>query len=82
LEFSCTNIVLEFEALLLGIGNAYNISCGHLIDFGDFELVLNLSWKINKLLKRYTQDVWMLISNLLSFNITHVKRDLIQWLID
>jgi hypothetical protein len=30
----------------------------------------------NKLLKHYTQAVWMLISNLLSFNITHVKREL------
>jgi hypothetical protein len=30
----------------------------------------------NKLLKRYTQVVWALISNLLSFNITHIKREL------
>jgi hypothetical protein len=27
-------------------------------------------------MKRYTQTVWALISNLLSFNITHVKREL------
>jgi ribonuclease HI len=31
LEFSCTNNVVEFEALLLGIENAYNLGCGHLI---------------------------------------------------
>jgi hypothetical protein len=30
----------------------------------------------NKLMKHYTQAIWMLISNLLSFNITHVKREL------
>jgi ribonuclease HI len=30
LEFACTNNVTEFEALLLGIENAYNIGCGHL----------------------------------------------------
>jgi hypothetical protein len=30
----------------------------------------------NKLMKRYTQDVWSLIQNLLSFNITHIKREL------
>jgi ribonuclease HI len=80
LEFSCTNNVTEFEALLLGIENAYNLGCGHLTVFGDSELVVNLVRKIyspsNKLLKHYTQVVWMLISNLLSFNITHVKREL------
>jgi ribonuclease HI len=80
LEFSCTNNVTEFEALLLGIKNAYNIGSGHFTVFGDFEIVVNLVCNIyslrNKLLKRYTQAVWMLISNLLSFNITHVKREL------
>jgi ribonuclease HI len=80
LEFSCTNNVTEFEALLLGIENAYNLGCGHLTIFGDSELVVNLVRKIytptNKLLKRYTQVVWALIQNLLSFNITHIKREL------
>jgi ribonuclease HI len=80
LEFACTNNVVEFEALLLGIENAYNLGCGHLTIFGDSELVVNLVRKIynpnNKLLKRYTQVVWELISNLLSFNITHIKREL------
>jgi hypothetical protein len=33
LEFFCMNNVIEFEALLLGIENAYNISCGHLSFF-------------------------------------------------
>jgi ribonuclease HI len=80
LEFACTNNVTEFEALLLGIENAYNLGCGHLTVFGDSELVMNIVRKIysprNKLLKRYTQVIWMPISNLLSFNITHVKREL------
>jgi ribonuclease HI len=80
LEFSCTNNVTKFEALLLGIENVYNLGCGHLTVFGDFELVVNLVRKIyspsNKLMKRYTQTIWALISNLLSFNITHVKREL------
>jgi hypothetical protein len=30
LEFACTNNVTKFEALLLGIENAYNLGCGHL----------------------------------------------------
>ena len=46
LEFSCTNNVIEFEALLLGIENAYNLACGHLTFLGDFELVVNLIHKI------------------------------------
>lgn len=33
LEFACTNNVTEFEALLLGIKNAYNLGCGHLTFF-------------------------------------------------
>jgi ribonuclease HI len=80
LEFACTNNVTEFETLLLGIENVYNLGCGHLIAFGDFELIVNLVRKIyypsNNLMKCYTQTVWALISKLLSFNITHVKREL------
>jgi ribonuclease HI len=80
LEFVCTNNVIEFKDLLLGIENAYNLGCGHLSIFRDYELVVNLVRKIyspsNKIMKRYTQIVWALISNLLSFNITHVKREL------
>jgi ribonuclease HI len=80
LEFACTNNDAEFETFLLRIENAYNIGCDHLTLFGDSKLVVNLVRKIhvpnNKLLKRYTQAIWMLIPNLLSFNITHVKREL------
>jgi hypothetical protein len=80
LDFSCANNVTEFEALLLGIENDYNIVCGHFSGFGDFELVVKLVRKTyspsDKLMKQYTQIVWALILNLLSFNITHVKREL------
>jgi ribonuclease HI len=55
LEFACTSNVTEFEALLLGIENAYNLGCGHLTIFGDSKLVVNLVRKIynpiNKLMK-------------------------------
>jgi ribonuclease HI len=65
---------------LLGIENAYNLGCGCLKVFGDSELVVNPVRKIyspsNKLMKHYTQTFCMLISNLLSFNITHAKREL------
>jgi ribonuclease HI len=80
LEFACKNNVAEFEALFLGIENAYNLGCGYLTIFGDSELVVNFVHKIyspsNKFMKCYTEVVWMLISNLLSFNITHVKKEL------
>jgi ribonuclease HI len=80
LEFACTNNVIEFEALILGIENAFNLGCCRLFIFGDYELIINLVKRIytpyNKLLKRYTQVVWKLISNLLSFNTTHIRRDM------
>jgi ribonuclease HI len=80
LEFAFTNNIDEFEALLLGIENAYNLGCGDLTVFGDSKLVVNIIRKIyvanNKLIRHYTQVVWMLISTMLSFNITHVKREL------
>jgi hypothetical protein len=65
LEFSFTNNVTKFEVLLLGIKNPYNFGCCHIVVFGDSKLVVNLAHKIysqsNKLLKCYTQVVWMLI---------------------
>jgi ribonuclease HI len=85
LEFACTNNVIEFEALLLGIKNAYNLGCGHLIVFGDYELVMNLVRTIyspiNKLMKHYTQDVWVLISNLYHLTSLILRENLIQWMI-
>jgi hypothetical protein len=69
LEFACINNVTEFESFLLCIENAYNLGCGHLTVFGDSKLVVNIVRKIyfpsKKLMKRYTQVVWALISNLL-----------------
>jgi hypothetical protein len=76
LEFACINNVTEFEALMLGIENSFNLGCGHLIVFGYSKLIINLVKKIytpsNKLLKRYEQAVWYLILNLFYFNITHI----------
>jgi ribonuclease HI len=80
LEFSSTNNVAEFKDLLLGIENVLDLGCGHLSFFGYYELLVNLIRKMcyprNKLMERYSQTVWALLSNLLSFNITHVKREL------
>jgi ribonuclease HI len=46
LEFACIDNATEFESLLLGIENAYNLGCGHLTVFGDYELLVNLVRKI------------------------------------
>jgi ribonuclease HI len=34
-EFACTNNVTDFEALILGIENTFNLDCYHLTVFGD-----------------------------------------------
>jgi ribonuclease HI len=46
LDFACSNNVVEFEALVLGIENALNIGCGHLLVFRNFDLIVNLIRKI------------------------------------
>jgi len=80
LEIACTNNFAEFEALILSIENSFNLGCKRLMVFGDSELVVNFIKKIykplNKLLKQYTQAVWQLIFNLLSFNISYVHKEL------
>jgi hypothetical protein len=46
-------------------------------------LIRNLCSPSNKLMEQYTQTIWVLILNLLYFNITHVKRELnsmVDWL--
>jgi ribonuclease HI len=79
-EFSCSNDVTEFEDLLLGIESALNIGCGRLSVFENSKLVVNMIHKTcspnNKLMEQYSQTVWALVSNLLSFNITHVRKKL------
>jgi ribonuclease HI len=80
LEFACSNNVVDFKALLLGIENALNLGCGHLSVFGSSELVVNVIHKIcspsNEMMEQYSQTIWALVSNLLSFNIAHVKKEL------
>jgi ribonuclease HI len=80
LEFSCSNNAAEFKDFLLGIENAINLGCGHLSIFRNFDLVVNLICKTcspsDKLMEQYSQTVWALVLNLLSFNITLVKKEL------
>jgi ribonuclease HI len=61
LEFACTNNITEFEALNLGIENAFNLGYYHLTMLGNFEFIVNmirLTYTPSKnLLKIYTQIV-------------------------
>jgi ribonuclease HI len=79
-EFSCSNNVTEFKDLMLGIKNSLNLGCVHLSVFENSELVVNLTHKTcspsNKMMEQYSQTVWELVSNLLYFNITHVRKEL------
>jgi ribonuclease HI len=80
LESSCTNNVPKFKALLLGIENTLNLGCGHLSVFGNSEILVNLIRNIrpptNTSMGQYSQTVWALVLNLLSFNITQVNKEL------
>jgi ribonuclease HI len=80
LEFACSNIATEFKALLLGIENSLNLGCGHLSVLENSELVVNLIRNTcsssDKMMEQYSQTVWELVLNLLSFNITLVKKEL------
>jgi ribonuclease HI len=80
LEFACTNNITKFEVLIPGIENTFNLGCYHVTIFGDSEMMVNMVRIIytpsNKLMKIYTRVVWYLISNFLSFNITHIRREL------
>lgn len=55
LNFPCTNNVVEFEALLLGLEKAYEVGCQKITVFGDSELIINLVKKLytpsNKLMR-------------------------------
>jgi hypothetical protein len=66
--------------LILGIENDFNLDCYHISVFVDFDLIVNMVIEIytpsTKFLKRYTHVVWYLILNFLSFNITHIRREL------
>jgi hypothetical protein len=65
LEFACSNDVIEFKALLLGIENSLNLGCGHLSVFKNYELVVNLICKTcalsNKLLEQYSEAIWEVV---------------------
>ena len=80
LDFPCTNNKAEFEALILGLEKAHEAGCKKIIVFGDSELIINLVKKSytpsNKLMRRYTTLACESAAKFLSFDISHVKRNL------
>ena len=74
LSFPCTNNILEYEALLLGLRLAYKYGIIFLKIIGYFELVIsqvrNFYVSKNKRLKQYRNVVWDMIEFFDAFGIT------------
>jgi len=80
LNFECTNNIAEFEALALGLHKALQLGCRHLQTFGDLELVVNTIKGTyrpgKKVFLHYIDVISQFIECLLSFNLTHIRREL------
>lgn len=78
LEFKCTNNIFEYKALVFGLQKAISLSVVELKVVSDSEIVIrkvhNTIHCLSPHLKSYQKEVWWLISNLQSFNITIVPR--------
>ena len=78
LEFECTNNILEYEALVLGLQKSISLNVVVLKVGSYLEIVVssvrNTIQFLSPHLKSYQQEVWRLISNFQAFNITFVPR--------
>jgi len=78
LEFECTNNIVEYEALMLGLQKAVSLNMVTIKVVGDSTIVVrqvrNTMHCLSPHLKCYQQEVWRLISNFQEFNITIVPR--------
>jgi ribonuclease HI len=86
LEFEDTNNVAKYEALVLGLRDAKDMSIEELAVFGDAELIFhqvkNVYQDKHPRLKTYRNEVWDLIENfLLAFNVNLFQERKIPWLI-
>jgi ribonuclease HI len=80
LEFETTNIVEEYESLVLGLRAAKEMGIEEITVFGDAELiiqrVINAYRAKHPRLRNYKNEVWDLIDNfLLAFNISFIPRE-------
>jgi len=73
LEFECTNNVVEYEALMLGLQKAISPNVVIVKLVGDSKIMVrkvrNTTHCLSPHLKIYKQEVWRLISNFQAFNI-------------
>ena len=80
LEFPCTNNMVEYEALLLGLKKARKMGLKCLRVEGYFELIVKQVRKeceaIHPCMKRYKNVVWDEIELFDAFNITHIGREI------
>ncbi|KAH9326791.1 hypothetical protein KI387_006969, partial [Taxus chinensis] len=80
LNFECTNNIVEYEALLLGLRIAWKYGVKDIIAKGDSELVVKQIRKLystkNYGMRQYKHAVWDLIEMFESFSIVHHDRSL------
>jgi ribonuclease HI len=80
IEFETTNIVVEYESLVLGLRDASDMNIEELTVFGDVELIAhqvkNRYQAKHPKLRAYRKEVWDLVDSFfLDFNISFVPRD-------
>ena len=79
MEFECTNNIVEYEALLLGLRKAVDLKFEHIKVFGDLEIIVR---QVNNTihcnfghLKGYQHKVWQLKKLFNSFEIVAIPRN-------
>lgn len=76
--WTCTNNVVEYEALCLGLSKVIIMGIGCLIVYGEFKLVINqVQDKISAkhhYLKTYRNRVWDLLESFITINMIAIPR--------
>jgi len=79
LNFSCTNNVVEYEALTLGLIKAIKMKVGTLQVKGDSKLIINQVKDLFSVnhpqLKNYRDRIWMLLEHFQAFSIGYIPRE-------
>lgn len=76
LEFACTNNTTEYEGLLQGLNKAIGMNVKNIKAFGNSQIIVDQVRKRRHCnsphLVRFQHEVWDLIDNFGSFNITYI----------
>jgi ribonuclease HI len=78
LSFDCTNNMVEYKALVLGLKTSKEIGDGKIVVHGDYELIINQIKGIyqakHPILRAYRNIVLDLIEEFLEYNISVIPR--------